>query len=340
MKRLKVSLAILVAGMIAVGPAGCTAEPPAAPAAVDPLPSWNDGAPKTAITSFVARVTGQSGADFVAPSDRIAVFDNDGTLWPEAPLPFQAAFVIDELERRSRSEPALAADPMVKAALAGDIATLLAGAHHDGLMHVLALTHAGMTTDEFAAGVRTWLESARHPRFKQRYDELTYRPMRELLTYLRANDFKTFIVSGGGADFMRTWAERVYGIPPEQVVGSAARTRYERRDGRPALVKTLDYLFVDDREGKPVGIHQFIGRRPIVAVGNSDGDQAMLEYTTIGNSRPSLGVLVHHTDAEREYAYDTNPPASGKLTAALTAAGAHGWTVVDMRRDWNAIFDR
>jgi phosphoglycolate phosphatase-like HAD superfamily hydrolase len=320
---------------------GCTAAPPAAPVvAADPLPSWNDGAAKATITAFVTRVTAQGGADFVAPAERIAVFDNDGTLWSEAPLPFQAAFVFDEIRRRSSSEPALAADSMVQAALAGDLATLLAGAHHDGLMHLLALTHAGISTEEFAARVRSWLETARHPRFNRRYDELTYQPMQELLAYLRANAFKTFIVSGGGADFMRVWTERVYGIPPEQVVGSTARTRYERRDGQPTLIKTLEYLFVDDREGKPAGIHQFIGRRPILAAGNSDGDQAMIEYTTIGNPRPSLGVLVHHTDDAREYAYDANPPGSGKLTTALTAAREHGWTVADMRRDWNAMFGR
>jgi phosphoglycolate phosphatase-like HAD superfamily hydrolase len=330
---------VLAACVMAAGSlAGCTAPPASPVAARDPLPSWNDGGPKTSITSFVARVTGQGDADFVPPSERIAVFDNDGTLWPEAPLPFQAAFVFDELERRRGSEPTLTADPMVKAALAGDLATLLAGAHHDGLMHLLALTHAGMPTEEFAARVSAWLETARHPRFERRYDELTYQPMQELLAYLRAHGFKTFIVSGGGADFMRVWTERVYGIPPEQVVGSSALTRYERRDGQPTLIKTMNQAFVDDREGKPVGIHQFIGRRPIVAVGNSDGDQAMIEYTTVGNRRPSFGMLVHHTDGEREYAYDTNPPGSGRLTTGLTAAREHGWTVVDMRADWKTVF--
>jgi hypothetical protein len=227
---------------------------------------------------------------------------------------------------------------MVKAALAGDVATLLAGPHHDGLMHVLALTHAGMTTTEFDARVADWLKTARHPRWNQPYDQLTYQPMQELLVYLRANGFTTFIVSGGGADFMRVWAERVYGIPPEQVIGSTARTRFEMRDGQPVLLKTMDYLFVDDKEGKPVGIHQFIGRRPIMCVGNSDGDQAMLEYTTIGNPRPSLGMIVHHTDAEHEFAYDAHPPASGTLVTALAAAASRGWAVVDMKNDWARVF--
>jgi phosphoglycolate phosphatase-like HAD superfamily hydrolase len=304
----------------------------------DPLASWNETGAKAAITGFVERVTREGSPDFVPEVDRIAVFDNDGTLWPEAPIPFQAAFVLDELRRRSTADADLAADPMVKAALAGDVARLLAGAHHEGLLHVFALTHAGMTTAEFDARVQAWLQSARHPRFARRYDELSYQPMQELLSYLRANGFKTFIVSGGGADFMRVWSERVYGIPPEQVIGSTGRPRYVLRDGQPALIKTMDYLFVDDKEGKPVGIHQFIGRRPIACFGNSDGDQAMLEYTTIGNRWPSLGVIVHHTDADREYAYDTDPPASGRLTTALDAADRHGWTVVDMKNDWNTVF--
>jgi phosphoglycolate phosphatase-like HAD superfamily hydrolase len=321
--------------------AGCTSERPqsAAPAAAtDPLPSWNDTSSKKTVIDYVQRVTRDGSADFVPVPDRIAVFDNDGTLWPEAPVPFQAAFVFDELKRRSPSEPKLAADPMVKAALAGDVATLLAGPHHDGLMHVIALTHAGMTTTEFDARVADWLKTARHPRWNQPYDELTYQPMQQLLVYLRANGFRTFIVSGGGADFMRVWAERVYGIPPDQVVGSTGRTKFELRDGQPVLLKTMDYLFVDDKEGKPVGIHQFIGRRPILCVGNSDGDQAMLEYTTIGNPRPSLGMIVHHTDAEREFAYDAHPPASGTLVTALAAAASRGWTVVDMKNDWTRIF--
>jgi phosphoserine phosphatase len=306
--------------------------------AADPLPSWNDGPARRAILAYVARVTEDGSPDFVPQPERIAVFDNDGTLWPENPMPFQAAFAFDELKRRVGSEPAIAEDPMVQAALAGDLGKLLAGEHLDGVLRVLALTHSGMTTDEFRDAVEAWLASARHPRFGRRYDDLTYAPMQELLRLLRANGFKSFIVSGGGADFMRVWVERVYGIPPEQVVGSTARTTFELRDGRPVLTKTLDHLFVNDKQGKPPGIHQFIGRRPVACFGNSDGDHAMLQYTTIANPRPSLGLIVHHTDAEREYAYDALTKSTGKLVAALEEAPRRGWVVVDMKRDWNAVF--
>jgi phosphoglycolate phosphatase-like HAD superfamily hydrolase len=271
-------------------------------------------------------------------AERIAVFDNDGCLWPENPMPFQVAFAIDELKRRLVSEPELAAEPMVQAALTGDFAKLLAGEHFDGLMQILAITHAGMTADEFRDAVQAWLQTARHPRFKRPYDELTYQPMQELLSLLRAHGFKNFIVSGGGADFMRVWVERVYGIPPEQVVGSTARTKYELRDSGPVLIKTLDYLFVNDKQGKPVGIHQFIGRRPTLCCGNSDGDQAMLQYTTINNPLPSFGLIIHHTDAEREYAYDAETKSTGKLVEALKEAPSRGWIVVDMKQDWNAVF--
>jgi phosphoserine phosphatase len=306
--------------------------------AADPLPSWNDGPAKQGILAFVARVTQEGSPDFLPPAERIAVHDNDGTLWPENPMPFQAAFAMDELKRRAVTEPALAADPMVQAALAGDLGKLLAGEHFDGLMRVLALTHAGMTTDAFREAVEAWIASARHPRFGRRYDELTYQPMRELLGHLRANGFKNFIVSGGGADFMRVWVERVYGIPPEQVVGSTARTTFELRDGGPVLIKTMDHLFVNDRQGKPVAIHQFIGRRPVMCCGNSDGDHAMLQYTTMGNPRPSFGLIVHHTDGEREYAYDAETKSTGKLVAALKEASQRGWAVADMKRDWNTVF--
>jgi phosphoglycolate phosphatase-like HAD superfamily hydrolase len=306
--------------------------------AADPLPSWNDTAPKAAIIAFVEKVTKEGSADFVPLAERIAVFDNDGTLWPETPVPFQAAFVFDELKRRAANEPKLAADPMLKAALLGDIGKLLAGAHHDGLMRVVAVTHTGMTSVDFDARVKSWLASARHPRFNKPYDRLTYQPMQEVLQYLRANGFKTFIVSGGGAEFMRVWAERAYGIPPEQVVGSTARAKFELRDSGPVLVKTLDYLFVDDGPGKPVGILQFIGRRPIACFGNSDGDQAMLQYTTINNPRASFGLIVHHTDADREFAYDANPKSSGKLVSALKEAPQRGWSVVDMKNDWKRVF--
>jgi hypothetical protein len=315
-----------------------TACTPAPKESQNPLPSWNDGAARTSITSFVERTTTEGSPDFVPASERIAVFDNDGALWPENPIPFQLAFAVDEVNRMVAEDPALKEDPMVQALLAGDTAKLLAGPRHDGLLRIIALTHSGMTTEEFTTRVNNWIGTAKHPKFDRPYDQLTYQPMQEVLRYLRANGFKTFIVSGGGADFMRAWSERVYGIPPEQVVGSTGRVTYELRDTGPVLVKTLDYLFVDDKAGKPVGIHEFIGRRPIIAFGNSDGDKQMLEYTTIDNPRPSLGVLIHHTDAAREYAYDENPTSSGTLVAALKDAPLRGWTVVSMKDDWKEVF--
>ena len=309
-------------------------------AAGDPLPSWRDGAAKRSILEYVRRVTAEASPDHVPGPERIAVFDNDGTLWPEYPVPFQAAFAVDRLRQRVAAEPQLQDDPMVEAMLAGHLAPLLAGDRHEGLLHVVGLTHAGLTVEEFQAAVAAWIETAEHPRFRRRYDHLTYQPMQELLDFLRDKGFKTWIVSGGGADFMRVWSERVYGIPPEQVIGTTGRTRFELRADGPALVKTLDHLFVDDKAGKPAAIHQFLGRRPIACFGNSDGDLAMLQYTTIGNPRPTLGVLIHHTDAEREYAYDAHPAGTGRLVEALAEAPRRGWTVVDMKRDWAEAFAR
>lgn len=310
----------------------------AEPLTGSPLPSWQEGPTKAAIIGFVTRVTKEGSADYVPVSQRLAVLDNDGTLWPENPIPFQLAFALDEVKRRVQLEPKLAADPMVQAVQAGDMAKLMAGEHYDGLLHVMALSHAGLTTDEFRNSVETWLASAKHPRFGKRYDQLTYQPMQELLRYFEQHGFKNFIVSGGGADFMRVWCERVYGIPPERVVGSTSRTKFEIRDTGPVLLKTLEHLFVDDKEGKPVAIQQFIGRRPIACIGNSDGDLAMLQYTTINNPLPSFGLIVHHTDAVREYAYDSQPKSTGKLVDALQQANQRGWTVVDMQADWKRIF--
>lgn len=305
----------------------------------DPLPSWRDSPSKTQILKFVERVTTKGTPDFVPVPDRIAVFDNDGTLCCEAPMPIQVAFALDEIKRLATIEPKLKEDPMVLAALSGDIGKLLEGTHHDGLLKILAITHAGLTTTEFEERVKNWFSTARHPRFNRPYSELIYQPMVELLNYLRANDFKTFIVSGGGADFIRIWSEQTYGIPPENVVGSTAQTKFEIRDGKPVLIKTLDYVFVNDKEGKPVGIHQHIGRQPIACFGNSDGDLAMLEFTTKHNQRPSFGLIVHHTDDVREYAYDANPPSSGKLVTALQGAPVEGWSVVDMKQDWEKIWN-
>lgn len=302
-----------------------------------PLASWHDTAAKKAVVDFVTRVSDAGSPDLVPPAERIALFDNDGTLWPENPMPFQLAFTLDELKRRLPENPAWQDDPAVQAALAGDLPALLAD-HYQGLFRIMTLTGSGMTTTEFADRVRQWLATAKHPRFDRPYDQLAYQPMLELLAYLRAHGFKTFLVSGGGADFMRVFSERVYGVPPEQVVGSNARTVYELREDGPVLVKTMDDLFIDDKAGKPVAIHQFIGRRPIACFGNSDGDKQMLEYTTIDNPRPSLGLLVHHTDADREYAYDAKPKSSGKLVEALADAPERGWIVVDMQKDWAEIF--
>jgi len=312
---------------------------PAVPVrALDALPSWREGPVKRAILTYVERVSRPGSADYVPAAERVASFDNDGTLWPENPLPFQMLYALDTLRERVKQEPTLRDDPMVQAALGGDLARLLEGPRHEGLLRVLALTHAGMTTEEFRASVQRWLATARHPRYGRPYDQLAYQPMLELLRHLRANGFRTFIVSGGGADFLRVWSERVYGIPPEQVVGSTALTRFELRDGEPVLVKTTNHLFVDDKAGKPVGIHDFIGRRPIAAFGNSDGDLQMLQFTTMANSRPSFGLLVHHTDARREYAYDAHPTSSGKLVEALQQAPKRGWVVVDMAKDWAVLF--
>jgi phosphoglycolate phosphatase-like HAD superfamily hydrolase len=306
-------------------------------ASADPLPSWNSGPAKQAILDFVAKVTDPDSKDFVPVPERLAVFDNDGTLWPENPMPFQLAFALDELKRRLPDEPAWKDDPMVQAALAGDLPTLLAD-HYKGLFHIVELTGSGMTTEDFADRVRAWFATAKHPRFDRPYDQLAYQPMLEVLEFLRANGFKTCIVSGGGADFMRVFAERVYGIPPEQVIGSNTRTVFELCDSGPVLVKTMKDLFIDDKSGKPVAIHQFFCRRPIACFGNSDGDQAMLEYTTINNPHPSFGLLVHHTDAAREYAYNSSPKSSGKLVTALADAAQRGWVVVDIKTDWKKIF--
>ena len=311
-----------------------TTSPPAD--ASKPLPSWVDGPVKTAILAYVARVTTEDAPDFIPPPERIAVFDNDGTLWPENPIPFQAAFIKDRLKEGIRDHPEWLLEPAVQSAIKMDIPALVADGHR-GLLRLVALTHSGMTTEAFTERVNRWMHAARHPRWERPYDACTYQPMQELLTYLRSNGFKTFIVSGGGADFIRVWSERVYGIPPEQVVGSHGRVTFEVRDGEAILHKSMDGIFVDDREGKPVGIHQFIGRRPVLAFGNSDGDKAMLEYTTLGNPHPALGLILHHTDAEREYAYDAEPKSTGKLVEALAEAPERGWVVVDMARDWETV---
>jgi hypothetical protein len=305
--------------------------------AADPLPSWNDGAAKACIVAFVQAVTQPGGKDFVAPADRVAVFDNDGTLWSEQPVYFQLAFAIDRARAMAAQNPALASKPSVKAAAAGDMKAL-AATGEKGLLELVALTHAGNTSEEFAQIVGEWIRSARHPTFKRPYTELTYKPMRELLDYLRANGFKTWIVSGGGVEFLRTMSEELYGVPPEQVVGSSIRTKYELRNGKPAIVRLPEIEFIDDKAGKPVGIHKFIGRRPIAAFGNSDGDFEMLEWTT---SAPGarLGVIVHHDDAQREFAYDRASHV-GRLNRGLDEGPARGWTIVSVKNDWKQVYGK
>lgn len=304
--------------------------------ASDLLPSWNDGAAKTAITGFVSRVTRDGSSDFVPVPQRIAVFDNDGTLWCEQPVYFQAVFALDRIRAMAPRHPQWKQKEPFKSFLARD-STALAAEGHKGILTLVGAAHVNMTTDEFTRSVTEWLATARHPRFERPYDQLVYQPMLELLAYLRTNGFKTFIVSGGGVEFIRAWADRVYGIPPEQVVGSSGVTQFRHAaDGRPELFKLPKIEFVDDGPGKPSGIHRFIGRRPIFAFGNSDGDLQMLQWTA-GGTGPRFMGIVHHTDAAREYAYDRQSKI-GKLDKALDAAATNGWTVVDIKNDWKDIF--
>jgi phosphoglycolate phosphatase-like HAD superfamily hydrolase len=303
--------------------------------ASDPLPSWNDGRARAAILSFVERVTREGGPDFVAPASRIAVFDNDGTLWSEQPMYVQLAFAIDRVKALAPSHPEWAGSQPFKAAIDGDM-TALAASGERGLLELVMATHAGITSEEFERIVQDWMATARHPKTGRRYTEMVYQPMIELLAYLRENGFKTFIVSGGGIEFMRPWTEQVYGIPPEQVIGSSIKTKYEARGGKPALVRLPDVNFIDDKEGKPVAIQQVIGRRPIAAFGNSDGDFQMLEWTTAGPG-PRLALVVHHDDAAREVAYDRDS-AIGRLARGLDEAQGRGWIVASMKNDWKAVF--
>ncbi len=303
--------------------------------AADPLPSWNDTAPKQAIIAFVEKVTKEGSALFVPVAQRIAVFDNDGTLWAEQPMYFQAFFIFDRIKALAPQHPEWKEEEPFASVLKGDVKSALAGGEK-ALLEMVMATHAGMTSDAFEKIVSDWIITAKHPTTGKPYTEMVYQPMLELLTYLRANGFKTFIVSGGGIEFMRPWAEKVYGVPPEQVVGSSIKTKYEVRDGKPAIIRLPDLNFIDDKEGKPVGIHQHIGRRLIFAAGNSDGDYQMLEWTTTGTG-PRFGMLVHHTDDGREWAYDRDSHI-GHLDKALTDAPERNWTVIDMKNDWAEIF--
>ncbi|WP_368911842.1 HAD family hydrolase [Taklimakanibacter deserti] len=305
-------------------------------AQAEPLPSWNAGPVKQSIVDFVDRVTKEGGADFVPPDRRIATFDNDGTLWAEQPIYFQVAFAIDQVKALAPGHPEWKDKQPFKGIIEGDIKAVMASGEK-GVLEIMAATHTGMTTEEFTKTVTDWIATARHPRFDKAYTDLVYKPMLELLGFLRSKGFKTFIVSGGGIEFMRPWTEKTYGIPPEQVVGSSGVVKFEMGpDGKPVLMKEAKVEFIDDGPGKPVGINRFIGRRPIFAFGNSDGDQQMLEWTAAEEGPRFMG-LVHHTDAEREWAYDRQSHI-GKLDKALDEAQSKGWTVVDMKRDWGRVF--
>lgn len=303
--------------------------------AADPLPSWNGGKARQSIITFVTKVTKAGSPDFVPVAERIATFDNDGCLWAEQPMYFQAFFIFDRIKALAPQHPEWNTKEPFASVLKGDVKSPLAGGER-ALIEMAMATHAGMTTEEFEKIVSDWIATAKHPTTKRPYTEMVYQPMLELLAYLRANGFKTFIVSGGGIEFMRPWTEKVYGIPPEQVVGSSIKTKFELRDGQPVLVRLPELNFIDDKEGKPVGINQHIGRRPIAAFGNSDGDLQMLQYTAAG-SGARFCLYVHHTDAAREWAYDRTSHI-GKLDKGLDEAKAKGWTVVSMKDDWNKIF--
>ena len=303
--------------------------------AADPLPSWNDTAPKKAIIAFVDQVTREGSPTFVPVPERIATFDDDGTLWAEQPMYFPQAFTFDRIKALAPQHPEWKEKQPFKAAIEGDLKTLFA-TDEKNLMELEIVTHAGLTTEEYAQLVKDWIATAKHPITGRLHTEMVYQPMLELLTYLRANGFKTFIVSGGWVDFMRPWSEKVYGIPPEQVVGSSLKTKFELRNGKPVIVLLPGIESAVVGEGKPLGINEHIGRRPIAAFGNSDGDLQMLQWTTAG-AGARLGLLVHHTDAVREWAYDRTS-FIGHLDKALDAAHAKGWTVVDMKNDWKIIY--
>jgi phosphoglycolate phosphatase-like HAD superfamily hydrolase len=304
--------------------------------AQDPLPSWNDGAAKKSITEFVERVTKEGSPDFVPPEERIATFDNDGTLWCEQPMYFQLLFALDRVKALAPQHPEWKTKEPFASLLKGDVKAALAGGER-AMLEIIVATHAGMTTAEFEQIVKEWIATAKHPKFKRPYTDCVYQPMIELLAYLRVNGFKTFIVSGGGIEFMRPWTEKVYGIPPEQVVGSSIKTKYEWRDGKPVLMRLPEMNFIDDKTGKPVGINSHIGRRPIAAFGNSDGDQQMLEWTQAG-SGARLMMLVHHDDAVREFAYGAESKIGTFSDALMAEAKKNAWTVISMKNDWKVIF--
>jgi hypothetical protein len=299
------------------------------------LPSWNDGEAKSSIVEFVTAVTTEGGPHYVAPADRVATFDNDGTLWSEQPFYFQLAFALDRIRSMAPAHPEWQDTEPFKSVIAGDLKGVAASGKK-GLAKIIGASHSGMTTDEFAEIVTDWIANAKHPQTGKPYTEMVYQPMLELLDYLRANDFKVYIVSGGGIEFMRPWTEKVYGIPPENVVGSSIKTKLQMRGGTPVIVRLPELNFVDDKEGKPIGINSHIGKRPIAAFGNSDGDFEMLDWTTSGDGL-RFGMIVHHDDAIREYAYDRDSHI-GKLDKGLDLGPARGWTIVSMKNDWKSIY--
>jgi len=303
--------------------------------AADSLLSWKDGKAKQSIIDFVTQVTKEGSQDFVPPDERIATFDNDGTLWAEQPMYFQLLFALDRVKTLAPQHPEWKSQEPFASLLKGDVKNALAGGEH-AILEIVMATHGGMTTEEFEVIVKDWIATAKHPTTKRPYTEMVYQPMLELLAYLRDNGFKTFTVSGGGIEFMRPWTEKVYGIPPEQVVGSSIKTKFEMRSGKPVLVRLPELNFMDDKQGKPIAINQHIGRRPIAAFGNSDGDLQMLQWTTAGEG-PRLALYVHHTDGEREWAYDRKS-SIGRLDKGLDEAQKKGWTVVDMKQDWKIIY--
>jgi phosphoglycolate phosphatase-like HAD superfamily hydrolase len=303
---------------------------------LDPLPSWNEGATKKSIIDFVVKTTQKGSSNFIPVTDRIACFDNDGTLWSEQPFYFQFYYALDQIKAMAPQHPEWKTTQPFKALLEGDMKTVFAGGEHS-LLEIVMATHTGITTDAFEKEVRDWMATAKHPVTGMHYNEMVFQPMVELLQYLRANGYKTFIVSGGGVDFLRVWAEEAYGIPPYQVIGSSSKVNYEVVDGKPFLTKLPQINFIDDKEGKPVGIYQYIGKRPVFTAGNSDGDYAMLQWTSTATTYPSFGLIVHHTDAVREYAYDRKS-AVGKLDKGLDDAAKYHWNIVDMKVDWKQIF--
>lgn len=304
-------------------------------ALADPLPSWNDSGAKAAIVEFVESVTDAGADTYVTPADRIAVFDNDGTLWAEQPVYFQFLFALDRLKEMAAADPSILTSDVLRAGAAGDLEAVAASGT-EGLLEIVSVTHSGMPTDTFMAEARTWLDTARHPQTGMAYDRMVYQPMLELLAYLRDEDFRTFIVSGGGIDFIRAFSQDVYNIPPDQVVGTSGNARYEVADGTPAIMKEPGVFFLDDKDGKAIAIDSRLGKRPIFAAGNSDGDFQMLEWTTAG-AGSRLGLIVHHTDADREFAYDRESPV-GKLAQGLDEADVRGWHVIDMKNDWAAVW--